>query len=137
MVGRLEHYARNERFVNAEIIYVLADLKAVEAAPLIEEAFAADAVDLSMMGDWESVQIELGLLEKRTTPEHNWIREEWEREHGELAFLDDDGDDDDRLELRALRAQQQADQAKRKQARKQAKATKKKQRQPKKKKKRK
>jgi hypothetical protein len=32
----------------------------VEAAPLIERAFAAKRIDLSVMGDWEDAQVELG-----------------------------------------------------------------------------
>jgi hypothetical protein len=37
-------------------------LQATEAAPLIEGAFAARRVDPMVMGDWEDVQVELGLL---------------------------------------------------------------------------
>ena len=51
----------------------LAELKVVEAAPLMEEAFAARRVDDMVMGDWEDVQIELGLLAERLTP----FRPEW------------------------------------------------------------
>ena len=32
------------------------------------EAFAADAVDLQIIGDREDVQLEMGLLPERTTP---------------------------------------------------------------------
>lgn len=40
----------------------------MEAAPLIERAFAADQVDLSVMGDWEDAQIKLGLKTERAYP---------------------------------------------------------------------
>ena len=36
-------------------------MEAKEAAPLIERAFAQGYVDPMVMGDWEDVQIELGL----------------------------------------------------------------------------
>ena len=42
--------------------------KAVEKADLIEQVFASDAVEESIVGDWENVQIELGLKEQRETP---------------------------------------------------------------------
>jgi len=36
-------------------------LGAKEAAPLMEQAFAADRVEYIVMGDWEDVQVRLGL----------------------------------------------------------------------------
>ena len=44
------------------------DLRAVEAAAMIERAFAAERVDESCGGDWEAVQIELGLKTQREHP---------------------------------------------------------------------
>jgi len=71
---KLEHFAEQERQLNACLVANLVhDLNAVETAPIIERAFAADAVDLSFMGDWEAVQIELGLLEARLTPEPDYF----------------------------------------------------------------
>ena len=35
---------------------------------MIQEAFEAGAVDESVSGDWEDVQVALGLLGERTTP---------------------------------------------------------------------
>ncbi len=46
----------------------LLDLEAVEAAPAIERALADGRLDASACGDWEDVQVELGLLEERLTP---------------------------------------------------------------------
>jgi hypothetical protein len=46
----------------------LLDLRGVEWAPQIEAAYAEDRVDLFVCGDWEDVQIELGLLAERLTP---------------------------------------------------------------------
>jgi hypothetical protein len=64
----LERYQELDPTLNALIISYLMDLDAVEVAPLMERAFAANVVDLSMQGDWEEVQIELGLLDRRRTP---------------------------------------------------------------------
>jgi hypothetical protein len=41
----------------------------VSATALIERAFAAKRVDEFIMGDWEDVQIELGLKTKRDKPQ--------------------------------------------------------------------
>jgi HEAT repeat protein len=62
LIKQLELFAENGPDVNASLILGLVELQAIEAAPLIERAFAAKSVDLSLMGDWEDVQVELGLL---------------------------------------------------------------------------
>lgn len=54
--------------LNGFLIHHLAELGAAEAAPVMQEAFSAGAVDESIMGDWEDVQVALGLLAERTTP---------------------------------------------------------------------
>ena len=59
--------------LNGFLINSLIDLRAVEAASLMERAFAADSVDISIMGDWEDVQIELGLLDERQTPKPHYV----------------------------------------------------------------
>ena len=64
----LQLYERNDKTLNAIIIFDLVDLKAVEHLGLIEEAFENDRVDMMVGGDFEDVQIELGLLEERKTP---------------------------------------------------------------------
>jgi hypothetical protein len=49
--------------LNGFIVAALAiDFKVVESAAAIKAAFAADIVDESIMGGWESAQIKLGLL---------------------------------------------------------------------------
>ena len=77
---QLLHFRVQDRLVNGNIISTLAELKAVEAADEMEQAFAADTVDLSIGGDWEDAQIELGLLEDRTSPKpkDGWIAQEME-----------------------------------------------------------
>jgi len=72
--GKLARFAEQDVLFNALLIGELSNLKAVEAAPLMEQAFAAEAVELPIMGDWEDVQIELGLLERRLTPSPNYYR---------------------------------------------------------------
>jgi hypothetical protein len=68
LTAQLERFADTGPEVNAFVIYSLTELDAVETAPLIQKAFEAERVDLSLQGDWEEVQINLGLIEKRRTP---------------------------------------------------------------------
>jgi hypothetical protein len=56
----LERPNENDPGVNGFVIYELTELKAVEALPAIRRAFELDVVDEMIMGDWESVQEELG-----------------------------------------------------------------------------
>jgi len=58
---RLERFEENEPGVNAFLVEALVGLGAKEAAPLIERAFAEGYVDQMVMGDWDDVQVELGL----------------------------------------------------------------------------
>jgi len=75
--GQLHHFADQERIINAYLVSALCHLKAVESAAVIEQAFAANTVDLSVLGDWEEAQILLGLLEKRLTPAPNFFQIEF------------------------------------------------------------
>jgi hypothetical protein len=68
LMSTLENYQTDEESVNAFTLSYLADLKAVEAAPLAEEIFKADHADESVAGDFEDFQIKVGLLKKRLTP---------------------------------------------------------------------
>jgi HEAT repeat protein len=68
LTARLEAHASNDVSLNSFLVLYLSKLGAVEAAPVMEKAFAADHVDCSVMGDWEDVQVKLGLREKRSTP---------------------------------------------------------------------
>ncbi len=68
LVVVLQKYGENDEGLNGFLIYDLVELKAVEQIDLIEKAFASDNVDEFIMGDFEDVQIELGLIEKRTKP---------------------------------------------------------------------
>jgi hypothetical protein len=91
LARRLQDHPVNEREHNTIIAAALCDLKAVEAAPIIEQAYAAGHVDVSYYGDWESAQIGLGLKTGRDTPE--WVEREAIRKQRGLAvrsFMDDD-----------------------------------------------
>jgi hypothetical protein len=59
----LGRFSEQDPPLNGFLVLYLVDLDAVEAAPLIERAFQADRVDTMVMGDWQDVQYELGLLE--------------------------------------------------------------------------
>ena len=58
----LENYESNDEGLNGFLIGDLVKLNAVEQIDLIRHAFAAEAVDESIYGDVEDVQIQLGLL---------------------------------------------------------------------------
>ena len=68
LARQLEKFAEQDDTLNAFLVSPLLDLKAEEALPLMERAFAADAVDESVCGDWEDVQIEFGLKDHREKP---------------------------------------------------------------------
>ena len=65
---QLRWWGRQTPDLNTILIADLVVLEAVEAAPVIEEAFAAGAVDTRWIPDWEDVQVALGLLPERITP---------------------------------------------------------------------
>ena len=65
--NQLETYANQHETLNAFLISGLMDLQVMEALPLMEQAFAAHCVDMMVTGDWEDVQIELGLKAERET----------------------------------------------------------------------
>ncbi len=58
---QLEAFRKNDRELNGFLIWYLMDLKAIETAPLMQRAYAAGRVDKMIVGDWESVQVTLGL----------------------------------------------------------------------------
>jgi len=79
LAAQLSKSQKNGKILNGCLISDLVELEAVEHAPLMEQAFAARRVDLFVGGDWEDVQVELGLTRERTT----------ERDHGDLfGFLE-------------------------------------------------
>lgn len=68
LAKQLEDWRDQGRHLNAFLISGLVELRETAAAPLIEAVYAARAVDLTVNGDWEDVQVDLGLLTERITP---------------------------------------------------------------------
>lgn len=66
--AQLERFAEQSETLNAYLISPLWELKAVEALPVMERAFASGRVDESVNGDIEDVQIEFGLKTQREHP---------------------------------------------------------------------
>jgi hypothetical protein len=60
----LERAKENDPSLNGLLVGDLLKLKAVEAAPAIERAFAAGAVEEFIVGDWPEVEYQLGLTDK-------------------------------------------------------------------------
>lgn len=67
LVQQLREWEIQGPDLNAFLIDNLIELGAVEAAPVMEAAFAAGRVTLWVNGDWEDVQVDLGLLTERIT----------------------------------------------------------------------
>jgi hypothetical protein len=61
LTGALDRSEAASPEVNAFIVDSLLNLKAVEAAPVVEQVFAAGAVDEFVAGDWAEVQFAFGL----------------------------------------------------------------------------
>lgn len=68
LIRALEDYTQQPPTFNGFIICYLADLKAIEAYALVEEAYISGLVDESILGDWEDFQINVGLLDQRISP---------------------------------------------------------------------
>jgi SEC-C motif/PBS lyase HEAT-like repeat len=64
----LEPRAETDPTVSGFAVWALIDLGAVEAIDAIRDAFRRDAVDISIVGDVEDVEIALGLRVGRATP---------------------------------------------------------------------
>ncbi len=73
LAAQLRQFAITDPAINGWVISDLMDLKAVEAAEVIEAAFAGGYVALDVCGDWEDAQVELGLLAERRTPRPRYI----------------------------------------------------------------
>lgn len=68
LVGTLEPHSNMDAAINGFAVSALIDLHAVESIDAIRDAFRRNDVDISIAGDVEDVEIELGLREKRATP---------------------------------------------------------------------
>ena len=68
LVRQLESFESNGPALNGFLVVGLIELGATEAIGQIRQAFSANKVDLSILGDVEDAEIELGLRTKRSTP---------------------------------------------------------------------
>ena len=68
LAKQLEDWPHQSRWLNAWLVADLVGLGDTGAADVMAAAFAANAVDVSVGGDWEDMQVELGLIPERTTP---------------------------------------------------------------------
>ena len=66
--GRLADFENNDAQLNAFLICYLLDLRAWETAGVIEGAFAADEVDIQIVGNWNHVRRELGVEGRGLVP---------------------------------------------------------------------
>jgi hypothetical protein len=64
----LRHFVVQPPELNGLLVSSLLNLDAIEVVELIRQAYEADAVAIDINGDWEDVQVELGLLAHRVSP---------------------------------------------------------------------
>jgi hypothetical protein len=67
LMRQLERWAEQSEGLNGFLIDYLTELHALEAAPLMQAVFEAGRADTMIRGDWEDVQVDLGLLPERIT----------------------------------------------------------------------
>ena len=110
LTRQLERFPEQDPTLNADLIVGLVELNAVESAPVMERSFAANAVDLMMMGDWEDVQVELGLKEKREgpAPRFGWYEDVKEQERHLARQQKKQSDQKRKKKAKAKRKQQKA-----------------------------
>ena len=70
LTGQLEKFAQQSEALNGFLISDLVDLNATQSAEVIERAFAADCVDVWIVGDWGDVRAELGVQGLGLVPKH-------------------------------------------------------------------
>lgn len=68
LTAQLALWPDQDRDLNASLISELTKLQAVESAAVIEAAFEGGGVSEFICGDWEDVQVQMGLLAERITP---------------------------------------------------------------------
>ncbi|WP_190798282.1 hypothetical protein [Leptolyngbya sp. FACHB-541] len=72
LVKQLEQYADNGQSLNGMLVSALIKLKAVEAAPLMEQVYADKKIDDMVAGTWARVQVDLGLKSKADFSEEDF-----------------------------------------------------------------
>ena len=68
LTQKLEEFDANDSELNALIISDFIDMKRVESLPVIKKAFEKECVDYTIQGDYEEVEIYMGVRKKRSTP---------------------------------------------------------------------
>jgi hypothetical protein len=68
LIRQLEKFEINGPVLNGFLILSLIDLRETHAIGLIRQAFSENRVDLSVLGDVEDAEIEMGLRTSRSTP---------------------------------------------------------------------
>jgi hypothetical protein len=69
LTDQLSKFAKNEPNLNALLVTPLAaDFKAVESAAVIEQAFQSGRVNEDFIGNWDDVQVRLGLKAREDLP---------------------------------------------------------------------
>jgi len=86
LANNLKKCEKYDETYNAFLISYLTDLKAIEVIEIITEAFNKDLVDLSVCGDLEEIEIELGLRKERSTPRPNFGLFNFLKDDEELLF---------------------------------------------------
>lgn len=74
---QLQHYRQNDPALNGFLIVYLAELHAVDALDIVQQAYRHNRVDLSILGDFEDAEIEFGVRQRRSTPppQYQWVFE--------------------------------------------------------------
>ncbi len=73
LTAELTHAADNTTDFNGFLLADLLDLNAVEAASVMEQAFAGNYVEESICGDWDEVQVVLGLKSRAEVPRKSYF----------------------------------------------------------------
>ena len=85
---QLERYEQTDPELNGFVVLGLIDMGAVDCHEIIRRAYESGNVDISICGDLEDVEIELGVRKERSTPRPKY-----------LDFSEDDRRDDPYLTL--------------------------------------
>ena len=93
LMAQLDFFEENDYEVNTFLIESLVELQAMEAVPLIERAFAADRVEEFVIGDWDDIQVRLGMKSAEEVEEKRTREREERRQRQKMAFpsTEDDG----------------------------------------------
>jgi hypothetical protein len=113
LTKQLKRFGENEPEFNGFLVSRLVDLKARKAAKVIREAFEADRVDTTIMGDWEDARFYLGLGKPKTKPKQS------EPETDDYNAKADDFSTADNDRIRSQQLAKQKARSRRKQAKKQ------------------